>query len=125
MKSILSYNGKFQFDGERNCMRKITINRKKALVGCAEKVLIYTIDRIEEDMAITKNTCNFLGSVKNNSAFESEITENEITIIAAYDNLGVFMVTDHRVIPQGTDDVVINGKVKFNPTKGNPFIFEK
>ena len=106
-------------------MRKITINRKKALAGCAGKVLIYTIDRIEEDMAITKNTCNFLGSVKNNSAFESEITENEITIIAAYDNLGVFMATDYRVIPQGTDDVVINGKVKFNPTKGNPFIFEK
>lgn len=106
-------------------MRKIAINRKKSLAGCAGKVLIYTIDRIEEDIAITKNSCNFLGSVKNNSAFESEITENEITILAVYDNLGVFMVTDHIVIPQGTDDVVINGKVKFNPARGNPFVFEK
>ena len=106
-------------------MRKITINRKKALAGCAAKVLIYTIDRIEEDTVITKNSCNFLGSVKNNSTFESEITENEITIIAAYDNLGVFMVTDHTVIPQGKDDVVINGKVKLNPALGNPFMFEK
>ena len=101
-------------------MRKITINRKKSLAGCAGKVFIYTIDRIEEDIVITKNSCNFLGSVKNNSAFESEIT-----ILAVYDNLGVFMVTDYIVIPQGTDDVVINGKVKFNPAIGNPFIFEK
>ena len=106
-------------------MRKIIINRKKSLAGCVGKVLIYTIDRIEEDIAITKNSCNFLGNVKNSSALESEITENEITIIAAYDNLGVFMVTDYIVIPQGTEDVVLNGKVKFNPAKGNPFIFEK
>ena len=106
-------------------MRKIIINRKKALAGCVGKVLIYTIDRIEEDIAITQNSCNFLGNVKNSSALESEITENEITIIAAYDNLGVIMVTDYIVIPQGTEDVVLNGKVKFNPAKGNPFIFEK
>ena len=104
-------------------MRKIAINRKKSLAGCAGKVLIYTIDRTEEDIAIAKNSCNFLGRVKNNSAFESEITENEIAILAVCDNLGVFMVTDHIVIPQGTDGVVINEKVKFNPARGNPFYF--
>lgn len=66
-----------------------------------------------------------LGRLKNNSVLESEITESEITIISAYDNLGVFMVTDHIVISQGTEDVVLSGKVKLNPHKGNPFIFEK
>ncbi len=76
-------------------------------------------------MVISKDCCNFLGSVKNNSVFEGEITENEVTIIAAYDNLGVFMMTDFVVVPQGTGEVVLNGKVKLNPSKGNPFIFEK
>jgi len=76
-------------------------------------------------MPITKEQCNFLGSLKNNSVLESEIPESEITIIAAYDNLGVFMITDHMVISQGTEDIVVNGKVKLNPFNGNPFIFEK
>lgn len=106
-------------------MRKITINRKKSFAGCTGKVLIYTIEKLEADMVITKEQCNLLGCLKNNSVLESEITEGEITIIAAYDTLGVFMVTDHIVIPQGTEDVVVSGKVKLNPYKGNPFIFEK
>ena len=106
-------------------MRKLVINRKRSIVGCAGKVLIYTIEKFEEDMVITKEGCNFLGSLKNNSFLESEITESAITIIAAYDNLGVFMVTDYIKISQGTEDVVISGKVKLNPFKYNPFIFEK
>lgn len=108
-------------------MRKIIINRKKAIAGCACKVFIYTIDKIEKDkdIVITKDMCKLLGSIKNNSVLEAEITENEIVIVSAYDNLGVFMVTDRIVIPQGKEDVVINGKVKLNPLNGNPFIFEK
>ena len=31
---------KLEFDGETNYMRKIIINRKKALAACAVKVLI-------------------------------------------------------------------------------------
>jgi len=106
-------------------MRKIIINRKKAIAGCAGKVFIYTIDKIEEDSVITKDRCNFLGSLKNNSSLESEIPENEITIISAYDNFGVLMVTDYIVVSQGGEDVVINGKARLSPAKGNPFIFEK
>ena len=98
---------------------------KNAIGGLSCGIILFFLSFFNRNFAETKNSCNFLGSVKNNSAFESEITENEITILAVYDNLGVFMVTDHIVIPQGTDDVVINGKVKFNPARGNPFIFEK
>lgn len=104
-------------------MRKIIINRKKAFAGCVSKVLIYTIDKIEEGVKITKEKCSFLGEIKNGAFLETEIPENEIIILAAYDSLGVFMVTDHIVISKGSEDVVINGKVKLNPSKGNPFIF--
>ncbi len=106
-------------------MRKIIINRKKSVAGCAGKVLIYTIEKFESDMPITQEQCNFLGSIKNDSVLESEIPESEITIIAVYDNLGLLMITDHMVISQGTEDIVVNGKVKSDPFKDNPFIFEK
>ena len=106
-------------------MRKIVINRKKSVAGCAGKVLIYTIENFEADMPITKDQCNYLGSIKNDSVLESVIPESEITIIAAYDNFGLLMITDHMVIPQGTEDIVVNGKVKSNPLHDNPFIFER
>ena len=101
------------------------MNRKKTIAGCAGKVLIYSIDKIEENTAITKEQCKFLGCLKNNSVLEIEITDSEIYIIAAYEDLGVFMITDYVVISQGTEDVNISGKVKLNPSKGNPFIFER
>ena len=44
-------------------------------------------------------------------------------MIAAYDNMNVFMPTDYILIPQGNDNVELTGKVKLNPSKGNPFIF--
>ena len=106
-------------------MRKIVINRKKSIVGCAGKVSFYIIEKFKEGMVITKDRCNFLGDLKNKSVLESEIPESDILLIAAYDNLGVFMVTDYIVISQGTENVVISGKTKFNPSKGNPFLFER
>lgn len=104
-------------------MRKIVINRLKSVVGCAGKINIYSIDKIEEDKIITKDMCAYLGSIKNGMNLEAEIPEEEITIIAAYDNLGVFMITDILVIPNGCEDSILYGKTKLNPFKGNPFKF--
>ena len=106
-------------------MRKLAVNRKKAIAACAGKVLIYYTEKSTEDTVIAKEDCVFLGCLKNNSTLETEIPETEITVLAAYDNLGVFMITDRLVISQGTDDVEISGKTKLNPFKGNPFIFER
>ena len=52
-----------------------------------------------------------------------EILEDEVFLVAAYDNLGVFMPTDYILIPKGTDEIIIEGKTRLNPSKGNPFIF--
>ena len=106
-------------------MRKLIVNRKKAIAGCAGKVLIYSIDKIDKNIGINKEDCNFLGYLKNNSVLEIEIPKTEITIFAAYDSFGVFEITDYLVIPQGAEDVVISGKTKLNPLRGNPFIFER
>ena len=105
-------------------MRKIIINRKKSIIGSAGKVSFYIMEKFEEGMEITKDGCDFLGSLKNNSVLESEGPESEFLLVAAYDNVGAFAVTDYIVISQGIKDVVISGKTIFNPFKGNPFVFE-
>ena len=111
-------------------MRKITVNRKKSLIGCTGTVLIYTIDRIqfdkiiEEEKEITKDQCVFVGSIKNGSDLKFEITNNEIVILSAYDNLRLFWVHGAIIIPEGKEEIILNGKVKFNPALGNPFVFE-
>ena len=111
-------------------MRKITVNRKKSLIGCAGTVLIYTIDKIQFDKIIkegeeiTKDQCVFVGSIKNGSDLKFEITYNEIVILSAYDNLCLFWVHSAIIIPEGKEEIILNGKVKFNPAHGNPFVFE-
>ena len=111
-------------------MRKITVNRKKSLIGCTGTVLIYTIDKIqfdkiiEEEKEITKDQCVFVGSIKNGSCLKFEITYNEIVILSAYDSLGLFKVHSAIIIPGGKEEIILNGKVKLNPARGNPFVFE-
>ena len=110
-------------------MRKITVNRKKSLIGCTGTVLIYTIDKIQfdkiiEEKEITKDQCVFVGSIKNGSCLKSEITYNEIVILSAYDILGLFKVHSAMIIPGGKEEIILNGKVKLNPARGNPFVFE-
>ena len=104
-------------------MRKVTINRIRAIAGCAGKVSIYTSNKLVEGEKITKDKCEFIGKIKNGSSLEFEINEEEIIVIAAYDNINVFMTTDYILIPQGNDNVELTGKVKLNPSKGNSFIF--
>ena len=79
--------------------------------------------KLVEGEKITKDNCEFIGKIKNGSSLEFEINEEEIIVIAAYDNMNVFMPTDYILIPQGNDNVELTGKVKLNPSKGNPFIF--
>ena len=104
-------------------MRKVVINRIKAIAGCAGKVSIYISNKLEEGEKITKDKCEFIGKIKNGSSVEFEIDEEEIIVIAAYDSMNVFMPTDYILISKGNDNVELIGKVKLNPSKGNPFIF--
>ena len=103
-------------------MRKIIINRKKSFVGCASKVYIYITKEVK-DFKIYKEDCLLLGYIKNGKSLEAEILEDEVFLVAAYDNLGVFMPTDYILIPKGTDEIIVEGKTKLAPSKGNPFIF--
>ena len=106
-------------------MRKLTINRKKTFVAGASKVFIYSIENPEPNVEITKDMCTFLGDIKNGKSLEVQIPEHKITILAAYESLGIFMITDHVTLPEGNTDIVLEGKAKLNPSIGNPFLFIK
>jgi hypothetical protein len=103
-------------------MRKIIITRKKSFVGCASKVFIYITKEVK-DFNINKEDCLLLGYIKNGKSLEAEIEEDEVFLISAYDNLGVFMPTDYILIPKGTYEIIVEGKTKLAPSEGNPFIF--
>ena len=51
-------------------MRKVTINRIRAIAGCAGKVSIYTSNKLVEGEKITKDKCEFIGKIKNGSSLE-------------------------------------------------------
>ncbi|MBQ7912123.1 MAG: hypothetical protein IJ308_00040 [Clostridia bacterium] len=106
-------------------MRKLTVNRKKYCAGAWCAIHIYAAFEPVSFPCINKKTHKLLGKVKNGKSLECEIPECEVTVMAAYDNLGVCAMTDYVTIPSGSEDVVLNGKTKLNPMRGNPFYFEK
>ncbi len=106
-------------------MRKLTVHRKKYFAGAWSAVHIYVAFGPVSFPSINKDVHQLLGKVKNGKVLESEIPECEVTIMAAYDNLGACVMTDYVTIPSGNEDVVLHGKTKLNPMMGNPFYFEK
>ena len=106
-------------------MRKVTVHRQRRLVGCAVSVLVFAVENFDIAGKMCKEDFSLLGKIKNGQLLESEIVENEVAIVAAYDSLGEFMITDYITIPQGTEDVILKGEIKLAPLKGNPFLFEK
>lgn len=106
----------------KNNMRKLTIKRDKTFVGCAMKAKVYLKDE-SGDVLIQGSKCRFVTTIKNNSSETFDIDENENIIYVIYDTLSKDYCFGKKVIPAGKDDVVIHGKPKFSPFKGNPFVF--
>ena len=106
-------------------MRKLTIKRNKTFVASATKVLFCIVNNYYPGKPVPQCDCEILGKVKNGETLQVEIPETKVTIAAAYDSLGVFMITDVVIIPAGSDDIMLEGKAKLNPAVGNPFIFKK
>ena len=105
-------------------MRKLTVIRKKAVVGCLGKVKIYIADA-DGDTYITGFKCRLLGKVKNNSSSTFEIPCKGVKIFAIYDQMTKDFCNDRYDVPEGEEDVVVSGKVDYNPLAGNPFYFDK
>ncbi len=104
-------------------MRKLTVKRDKTFVGCAMKAKIYLKDE-HGDTLIDGNKCRFVTSIKNNSSETFDIDEKENIVYIIYDEASKGFCFGKKVVEAGTGDVLIHGKPKFSPFKGNPFVFK-
>lgn len=103
-------------------MRKLTIQRDKTFVACAMKAKVYLKDA-NGDTFINGSKCRFVASVKNNGSVTIDIDDNVNVIYVIYDNTSKDFCFGRKVIGEGTEDVIVHGKSKLSPFKGNPFVF--
>ncbi len=103
-------------------MRKLTVKRDKSFVGCAMKAKVYLKDESGETL-IDGNKCRLVASLKNNDSATFDIDENVNTVYVIYDNASKDYCFGKKEIGAGTDDVIVHGKPKLSPFKGNPFVF--
>ncbi len=106
-------------------MRKLTIKRRKSIVASLMKVKIYIVDPQNCDRVIWGYPCREVGRVKNNAELVMEIDGNEHRIFADVALQLTDAYVDTVIVPAGEEDVVISGKNKYSPFKGNPFVFDK
>lgn len=104
-------------------MRKLTLKRDKTFVGCAMKAKVYLKDENGE-ITIDGNKCRFITSIKNNSSVTFDIDENENMIYVIYDTISKDFCFGKKVISAGNEDILVHGKPKLSPFKGNPFVFK-
>ncbi len=106
-------------------MRKLTIQRRKTFVASAMKMKVYLEDKENGDLDINGCMCRKVGEVKNNSEVVIEIENNEVKVFVIADKMTKDFCNDMLVIPEGEEDIVVSGKNKFSPSRGNPFIFDR
>lgn len=101
-------------------MRTITINRKKSFVGSAMKMYVYIFSQ-DGNVNIGGMKYKLLGTLRNNGKLEFEISENAEKLHLCYWKSENFFPLKYA-IPQGTNNIQLNVKAKFNPFKGNPIV---
>ena len=105
-------------------MRKLTVKRTKSFVACLYTVKLYIEDISNAEITINGTPCRKLGEIKNGDEKVFEIGDDKTRIYAISDKLSKDLSNDYYEIPEGTDDIFISGKNRFNPMRGNSFMFD-
>ena len=105
-------------------MRNLTIKREKSFVACLAKMKVYIEDYITQDLEINGVPCRKLGELKNGEEKTFTIEDREAKVFVIADKLSKGFCSDFYSIPEGTDDIFLSGKNKYNPINGNAFRFD-
>lgn len=105
-------------------MRNLTIKRAKRFVGCLGKMKVYIEDAAASEITINGTPCRKLGILKNGGEETFTIEERAAKVYVIGDKLSKDMCNDFYQLPEGAEDIVLTGKNIYNPTIGNPFIFD-
>ena len=106
-------------------MRTLTIQREKSFVGCLQPYQFYIEDPVSPELEINGKPCRKLGALKNGQQQTFEIGGEPVRIYAIADKLSKEYCNDYFDVPAGQEDLIIRGKIHYNPLAGNPFYFEK
>lgn len=105
-------------------MRHLTVKRNKSFVGCIAKLKVYIEDADFGTTEISGVRCRKLGDLKNGEEKTFEIFEGEAKIFVIADGVSKNFCNDFYALPEGTEDVSLSGRCRYNPANGNAFRFD-
>ncbi len=104
-------------------MRNLTITRNKKRTGCLGKVKIYITDEVHPELFINTQACRKLGTLKNGETKSFVIGDEEAKIYAISDKFSRNLSNDYINIPEGNEDISLDGNTSFNLARLNGFTF--
>lgn len=105
-------------------MRNLTIKRTKSFVACLAKMKVYIEDPNSPDITVNNVPCRKLGDLKNGEEKTFQVEEQALKVFVIADTLSKEYCNEFYLLPEGSDDVVLTGKNKYNPANGNAFRFD-
>lgn len=105
-------------------MRTLTIKRHKSFVGSLMALKVYIEDASSYDLIINNTPCRMIGKIKNGEEKTFEIDERAAKVFVIADKFSAGICNEFYNIPEGTDNVYLSGKPKYNPATGNAFRFD-
>lgn len=105
-------------------MRKLTIKRNKTIVGCLMKLKVYIEDPTSQEIVISDTPCRKLGELKSGEEQSFDIGENAAKVFVIADRISKNYCNDFYQLSEGSEDIYLSGKNKYNPANGNAFRFD-
>ena len=85
---------------------------------------VYAEDPLGGEITIAGVACRKLGELKNGEQKTFSVGQEALKIFVIADNLSKSFCNEYYSLPEGTEDVFLCGKNRFNPAAGNAFCFE-
>ncbi len=105
-------------------MRNLTITRTKSFIACFLKMKVYIEDSEHPEITINDTPCRKLGILKNGETQTFAIDETSAKVFVITDTLSKNYCNDYYTLPEGSEDVVLSGKNRYNPANRNAFRFD-
>ena len=105
-------------------MRKLTIKREKTFVGCMAKLRVFIEDPNVCDLSINGVSCRKIGEIRNDEEKSFEIGDASARVFIIADTLSKGYCNELYRLPQGSEDIYLSGKCRFNIATGNAFRFD-
>lgn len=105
-------------------MRNLTIKRTKSFVASLGKMKVYIEDPASTEITINDTPCRKLGELKNGEEKTFQIDENPAKVFVIADKISKNFCNEYYSIPEGSEDIFLSGKNKYNPATGNAFRFD-